>query len=63
MEWEMLTLKWAVVDKFRGYLLGAEITVFTDNNPLGHLKTEKLGTLEQRWEEELAAFKFEVRNK
>ncbi|GFS19132.1 Pol polyprotein [Elysia marginata] len=63
MKLEMLALKWAVVDKFRGYLLGAEFTVFTDNNPLSHLKTAKLGALEQRWEGELAAFNFEVRYK
>ena len=63
MKLEMLALKWAVVDKFRGYLLGAEFTVYTDNNPLSHLKTAKLGALEQRWEGELAAFNFEVRYK
>ncbi|KAK3768943.1 hypothetical protein RRG08_060379 [Elysia crispata] len=48
MKLEMLALKWAVVDKFRSYLLGAKFAVYTDNNPLSHLKTAKLGT-EMGW--------------
>ena len=49
MKLEMLALKWAVVEKFRGYLLGSKFTVYTDNNPLSHLQTAKLGALQQRW--------------
>ena len=60
MKLEMLALKWAVVEKFRGYLLGSKFTVYTDNNPLSHLQTAKLGALEQRWAGELAAFNFDV---
>ena len=31
---EMLALKWAVMEKFRNYLLGSQFEVLTDNNPL-----------------------------
>ena len=48
MKLELLALKWAVTEKFRSYLLGAEFEVFTDNNPLSHLQTAKLGAVEQR---------------
>lgn len=44
------------MEKFREYLLGNKCTVFTDNNPLSHLATAKLGATEQRWVSELAAF-------
>jgi len=49
MKLEFLALKWAVADKFRDYLLGHKCTVYTDNNPLSHYQTAKLGALEQRW--------------
>uniref|UniRef100_A0A9J8AN32 ribonuclease H n=1 Tax=Cyprinus carpio carpio TaxID=630221 RepID=A0A9J8AN32_CYPCA len=42
MKLELLALKWAVVEKFRGYLLGSKFTVITDNNPLCHLKNSKV---------------------
>ena len=45
---ELLGLKWAVTDKFREYLIGNKFTVLTDNNPLSHLQTAKLGAIEQR---------------
>lgn len=35
--------------------------VFTDNNPLCHLKTAKLGAIEQRWVAQLSVFDFEVK--
>ena len=58
---ELLALKWAVTEKFRGYLLGARFTVLTDNNPLTYLQTAKTGALEQRWVSQLAQFDFEVK--
>ncbi|KAL6489612.1 hypothetical protein MHYP_G00033530 [Metynnis hypsauchen] len=60
MKLELLALKWAIVEKFRGYLLGSKFTVITDNNPLCHLKNAKLGAIEQRWVAQLAAFNFDV---
>ena len=48
MKLELLGLKWAVTDKFREYLIGNKFTVLTDNNPLSHLQTAKLGAIEQR---------------
>lgn len=60
MELELLALKWAVVEKFRGYLLESRFTVLTDSNPLCHLNTSKLGAAEQRWAAQLAVFNFEI---
>lgn len=56
MKLELLGLKWAVTDMFREYLLGNKFVIFTDNNPLSHLQTAKLGAIEQRWVSELAQF-------
>ena len=61
MKLEFLALKWAMADKFREYLLGHKCIVFTDNNPLSHLSSAKLGALEQRWVAQLASFDFEIR--
>ena len=51
---ELLALKWAVTEKFRGYLLGAKFVILTDNNPLCYLQTAKLGAIEQRWVAQLS---------
>ncbi len=59
MKLELLALKWAIVEKFRGYL-GSNFTVITDNNPLCHLKSAKLGVTEQRWVAQLAVFDFDI---
>lgn len=59
MKLELLALKWAVAEKFRGYLLGAKFVVLTDNNPL--CQTAKLGAIEQRWVAQLSVFDFEVK--
>ena len=60
MKLEFLALKWALSEKFRDYLLGSKCTVYTDNNPLSHFQTLKLGAIEQRWVAQLAAFDFTV---
>lgn len=58
MKLEFLGLKWAITEKFREYLLGNKVIVYTDNNPLCHLQTAKLGALEQRWVSQLASFDY-----
>lgn len=60
MKLELLALKWAIVEKFRGYFLGSRFTVITDNNPLCHLKTAKFEAIEQRWVSQLSVFDFDV---
>ena len=62
MKLELLALKWAITEKFRSYryLLGAEFEVLTDNNPLSHLETAKLGAVEQRWASQLVLFNFKI---
>lgn len=61
MKLEFLALKWAMMEKFWEYLLGHKYVVFTDNNPLSHLVSAKLGATEQHWAAQLAAFDFEVK--
>lgn len=58
---ELLALKWAITEKFKDYLWGAHVTVFTDNNPLVHLETARLGATEQRWVAQLANYSYEIR--
>ena len=59
---ELLALMWAVTDKLHYYLHGAHFIVFTDNNPLTHVMTQKkLPALEQRWVNALASSDFEIR--
>ena len=50
-----------MADKFREYLLGTKVIVYTDNNPLAHLTTAKLGATEQRWAAQLSQFDLEIR--
>ena len=61
MKLEFLALKWAVTEKFREYLLGHKCVVYTDNNPLSHLQSAKLGAVEHRWAAELAIFDLEIK--
>ena len=58
---ELLALKWAVTEKFKDYLTGAQFTIYTDNNPVAHLQTARLGAVEQRWAAQLASFTFEIK--
>lgn len=62
MKLELLALKWAVAEKFRGYLLGSKFVVLTKNLPC-HLKTAKLGAIEQRWVVQLSVLDFEVKDR
>lgn len=60
---ELLALKWAC-EHFREFLIGSKFTVYTDNNPLTHVKeTKKLSALEQRWVNFLSAFDFDLKFK
>ena len=43
---ELLVLKWAVMEKFRDYLLGLQFQVYADNNPLAYVMESKLGALQ-----------------
>lgn len=58
---ELLSLKWAVVDKFHDYLYGARFTLRTDNNPLTYvLSTAKLNAVGHRWLAALSTYEFDV---
>ncbi|KAL7841777.1 hypothetical protein SRHO_G00254680 [Serrasalmus rhombeus] len=61
MKLEFLGLKWAMTEKFHEYLWGQQCVVWTDNNPLSHLHTAKLGATEQRWVSQLSAFHYTIR--
>lgn len=58
---EFRALVWAVTEKFKDYLAASPFVVYTDNNPLVHLNTARLGALEQRWASRLANYKFVVK--
>ena len=58
---ELLTLKWAVCDKFRDNLIGSKFTVLTDNNPLTYVCTSHLGMAQIRWLSDLTLFDFEIK--
>ena len=60
MKLEFLSMKWAITDKFRHYLLGGKFKVITDNNPLTYFRSAKFGALEQRWASQLAQFDFDI---
>ena len=53
---ELLALKWAVMEKFRDYLLGLKFHVYTDNSPLAYVRESKLGASQIQWLSELALF-------
>ena len=58
---EFLALKWAVTDKFHGYLYGRPFRVITDNNPLTYVTTSaKLDATGHRWLAALSAYDFSL---
>ena len=58
---ELLALKWAVTEKFGPYIAGSRCVVWTDHNPLAHLKSARLGATEMRWVAQLASYDIEIR--
>ena len=58
---ELLTLRWAVCDKFRDYLIGSKFTVLTDSNPLTYVCTSHLGTTQIHWLSDLMLFHFDLK--
>ena len=58
---ELLALKWAVMEKFRDYLLGLQFQVYRDNNPLTYIMESKLGASQIQWLSELAFFHFVIK--
>ena len=62
---EFLALKWAVCEKFHGYLYGAKtLDIYTDNNPLTFvLASAKPDACGQRWVAKLANYNFTIRYK
>ena len=57
---ELLTLKWAVTEKFRDYLLESKFTVYIDNYPLAYIQSSKLCVSQIWWLSELALFDFNI---
>ena len=61
---QFLALKWAITDKFKDYLFGAKVVIYTDNNPLTYiLSTAKLDATGYRWPAALGAFDFIIKYK
>ena len=58
---ELLVLKWAVMEKFRDYLLGSWFQVYVDNNPLTYVMESKLRVSQIWWLSELALFYFVIK--
>lgn len=60
MKLEFFALKWAVNKKICEYLLGHNCIIYSDNNPLSHLTSAKLGATEELWAAQLACFDYEI---
>lgn len=60
---ELLGLKWAISEKFRQYLQWNHFDVYTDNNPLTHILSAKLGATETNWLAQLSQFDFSIHYK
>ena len=60
---EFLTLKRAVMDHFKEYLIYQPFVVWTDNNPLTYLfTTPNLDTCRHQWVASLTNFNFTMKN-
>ena len=61
----LISLKWAICEKFHEYLYGnTPFEVYTDNSPLTYvLTTAKLNTCGQRWVAKLANYNFTIQNR
>lgn len=57
---ELLAMKWAMSEKFKDHLWGAKVLVITDNNPLVHLHTAKLGAVEQQCVAQMANYDYQL---
>ena len=58
---EFLTLKWAIMEQFREYLMYKPFTVRTDNNPLTYIMTTpNLHAMGHQWVNALAGFDFKI---
>ena len=58
---EFLTLKWAITDHFKEYLIYQPFVICTDNNPLTYLfTTPNLNACGHRWVASLANFNFTI---
>ena len=59
---EVLSLKWAITDKFHDYLYVNSFLVVTDNNPLTYvLSSPKLDATGQRWLASLGTYNFQLK--
>ena len=58
---KLLVLKWAVLKKFRDYLLGSWFQVYMDSSPLTYVLESKLGASQIWWLSELALFNFVIK--
>ena len=60
---EFLAMKWSL-DKFRDYVLGSKVVVYTDSNPLCYvLKSAQLDATSHRWLASISMFDLEIRYK
>ena len=60
-KWELLMLKWAMMEKLWDSLLGSKFTVYTDNNPLAYVRESKLGVAQIRWLSKCVLFDFDIK--
>ena len=58
---ELLVIKWVVTEKFRDYLLGTQLAIYTDNKPLAYIKKSKVGVPQIRWLSKLALLDFGIK--